>query len=51
MSEFHVNEYFTDGEMWAILSAFDAFVENVELTEEQYELVESARNKLLNAVE
>lgn len=51
MSEFHVNGYFTDGEMWALLHALDVLSERPTLTEEQWELVESARNKLLEAVE
>ena len=51
MSEFHVNGYFTDGEMWALLHALDVLGEQPTLTEEQWESVESARNKLLDAVE
>jgi hypothetical protein len=51
MSEFHVNGYFTDGEMWALLHALDVLSEEATLTEEQWELVESARDKLLDAVE
>jgi hypothetical protein len=51
MSEFHVNGYFTDGEMWALLHALDVLSEETALTEEQWELVESARDKLLDAVE
>ena len=51
MSEFHVNGYFTDGEMWALLHALDVLSEQPTLTNEQWELVESAREKLLEAVE
>lgn len=51
MNEFLVNNYFTDGEMWALLRALDVLGEETSLTEEQWELVESARNKLLEAVE
>ena len=51
MSEFHVNGYFTDGEMWAILHALDVLSEKTSLSEEQWKFVESARNKLLEAVE
>lgn len=51
MSEFHVNGYFTDGEMWALLHALDVLGEQPTLTQEQWEFVESARNKLLDAVE
>ena len=51
MSEFHVNGYFTDGEMWALLHALDVLSEQPTLTEEQWEFVEAARNKLLDAVE
>jgi hypothetical protein len=51
MSEFHVNAYFTDGEMWALVHALDVLAEETYLTEEQWELVESAKNKLLDAVE
>jgi hypothetical protein len=51
MSEFHVNGYFTDGEMWALLHALDVLGEQPTLTKEQWEFVESARNKLLEAVE
>ena len=50
MNEFHVNAYFTDGEMWALLHALDVLAEETYLTEEQWELVESAKNKLLDAV-
>ena len=50
MSDFHVNGYFTDGEMWALLHALDVLAEQTYLTEEQWELVESAKNKLLDAV-
>ena len=48
--EYLVNGYFTDGEMWALLHALDMLSEQPTLTEEQWELVESARNKLLGAV-
>jgi hypothetical protein len=51
MSEFHVNGYFTDGEMWALLHALDVLGEETLLSEEQWKFVESARNKLLEAVE
>jgi hypothetical protein len=51
MSEFHVNGYFTDGEMWALLHALDVLGEQPTLTQEQWEFVESARTKLLDAVE
>lgn len=51
MSEFRVNGYFTDGEMWALLHALDVLSDSGSLSEEQWELVESARNKLLDAVE
>lgn len=51
MSNFYIKEEFTDGEMWAILAALDALVENVALTDEQYQLVESARNKILDNIE
>lgn len=51
MSEFHVNAYFTDGEMWALLHALDVLSEETYLTDEQWELVESTREKLLNSVE
>lgn len=51
MSEFHVNGYFTDGEMWALLHALDVLSEQPTLTNEQWEFVESAREKLLEAVE
>lgn len=51
MNEFHVNAYFTDGEMWALLHALDVVAEHECLTEEQWELVDSAREKLLDAVE
>jgi hypothetical protein len=51
MSEFHVNGYFTYGEMWALLYALDVLSEETPLSEEQWEFVESARNKLLDAVE
>lgn len=50
MNDFHVNAYFTDGEMWALLRALDVLAEETYLTEEQWELVESAKNKLLDAV-
>ena len=35
MSEFHVNEYFTDGEMWALLYALDVLCEQSTLIKEQ----------------
>ena len=51
MSEFHVNGYFTDGEMWALLHALDVLSDSGNLSEEQWKFVESAREKLLDAVE
>jgi hypothetical protein len=51
MSKFHVNGYFTNGEMWALLYALAMLGELPTLTGEQWELVESARTKLLDAVE
>lgn len=48
---FRVNEEFTDGEMWALTSALSKFMyDNPNLTEEQYELANSARDKLLKDV-
>ena len=49
--EYLINDYFSDGEMWAILTALDAITEEMWLTDEQYKLVESARNKILSRVE
>jgi hypothetical protein len=51
MSDFHVNAYFTDGDMWALVHALDVLSEETYLTEEQWEFAQSAREKLLNSVE
>ena len=48
--EYLINDYFSDGEMWAIMAAFDAITEEMWLTDEQYELVKSAKNKILKDV-
>lgn len=50
-NKYLINDYFSDGEMWAILTALDTITEEVWLTEEQYELVKSARDKILSRVE
>lgn len=47
MSEFHINGYFTDGEMWALLHALDVLGEQPTLSEEQWEFVQSARENCL----
>lgn len=48
---FRVNDEFTDGEMWALTAALNKFMyDNPDLTEEQFELADSARNKLLKDV-
>ena len=49
--EYLINDYFSDGEMWALLTALDVLAEETYLTDEQYKLVESARNKILTRVE
>lgn len=49
--EYLISDYFSDGEIWAILTALDTITEEVWLTDEQYKLVESARNKILSRVE
>lgn len=49
MSEYYVSGCFTDGEMWALLHALDVLGEQTYLTDEQWELVESARTKLIDA--
>ena len=49
--EYLISDYFTDGEIWALLTALDVMVEETWLTDEQYKLVESARNKILTRVE
>ena len=46
--EYLINDYFSDGEMWAILTSLDAITEEMWLTEEQYELVISAKDKILS---
>ena len=46
-----ISDYFSDGEVWALLTALDVLAEETYLTEEQYKLVESARNKILEAIE
>lgn len=49
--EYLVNDYFTDGEMWAITSALNTFMhDNPHLTDEQYELCERAYDKLVRNV-
>ena len=49
--EYLINDYFSDGETWAILAALDVMAEETYLTEEQYKLVKSARDKILSRVE
>lgn len=48
--EYLINDYFSDGEIWALLTALDIITEEVWLTDEQYELVKSAKNKILKDV-
>lgn len=49
-NKYLINDYFSDDEMWAILTALDAITEEMWLTEEQYELVKSAKDKILKDV-
>jgi hypothetical protein len=49
MSEYYVSACFTDGELWALLYALDVLGEQTYLTNEQWELVESAKTKLIDA--
>lgn len=46
-----ISDYFSDGEVWALLAALDVIAEETYLTDEQFKLVESAKNKILNSVE
>lgn len=50
METYHINEVFTDGEMWAILHALSSFLEE-DMTEEAHALATSARNKIVAAIE
>lgn len=46
-----ISDEFTEGEMWALVSALELFMyDNPNLTEEQYELCESAREKIMRDV-
>ena len=48
---YEINDKFTEGEMWALISALELFMyDNLDLTEEQYELCESAREKIMRDV-
>lgn len=50
MELYFTREGFTDEEIGALLSALDFYIYNErnELTEEQYNIAESARTKVLN---
>ena len=50
-NKYLINDYFSEGEMGALLTALDAITEEMWLTEEQYELVKSAKDKILSRVE
>ena len=48
--EYQINDYFSDGEMWALITALNAMAEEMWLTDEQYKLVQSAKDKILKDV-
>ena len=50
METYHINETFTDGEMWAILHALSSFLEE-NMTEEARAFAISAREKIIAAIE
>ncbi len=51
METYHINEIFTDEEVWAILHALSSFLQHEAETEWACDIVNNVREKIINAIE